>query len=217
MSSEEDTLKEHDVLLKHTKYVFAKETDVLDGVQLTILHEYQLSSKQSQECLNLLDVNLGPTYTKVNGKSWKRNKRKEMKEEGLVYILFYKETELVGFMSFKLLNEDELRVIYLYEIQLAETLRGKRIGTYLIDKLCEVVESINNSRVLEDIWYDEDEDDIVLTGIGLTVFSSNEGAKKLYDRLGFTLHSDSPKDCLLGNGKTIKPPYYMLEKILVDN
>lgn len=175
-----------------------------------------------EECLKLLDLNLGKVYETVNGRKWRISKREEMLEPGLVYVLFrLKETgKLLGFLSVKIINEIDFHLLYLYEIQLDPRYRNLRFGSFLMRKLEEIVKSINESGKVKKLWYKnfkEDYDDIndpnlLLTGIGLTVFSVNKGARKLYQRFGYKLHHDSETDKVLRNGKIIEPDYYMLEK-----
>ncbi|TID30017.1 hypothetical protein CANINC_001386 [Pichia inconspicua] len=209
------------ILLDTVKNIFQDPGEQLLKWQLEFVLVTELTSKKCKLCLDLLDANLGPTYSKVNGKDWKLNKKEEMKEPGLVYLLLWDEDKLVGFLSFKFINEYQL-VLYLYEIQFTEALRGNGLGTLMIEKLEMVVKNVNSSKRLAQLWsskFPEEfptVEDALLVGIGLTVFSSNEGAMRLYTRLGFTIGGDSPRDYVLRNGKVIKPPYYMMEKRVVD-
>lgn len=182
----------------------------------------EITDNELEECLKLLNLNLGKIYEAVNGRKWRIAKREEMLEPGLVYVLFrLAETDkLLGFLSVKIINEIDLHLLYLYEIQLDPKYRNLKFGSFLMRKLEEIVKSINKSGKVKKLWYKnfkEDYDDIndpnlLLTGIGLTVFSSNKGARKLYERFGYKLHPDSETDKILRNGKIIEPDYYMLEK-----
>lgn len=190
------------------------------SLQLDVYEVDDLSQKDFESCLKILDENLGETYTIVNGKNWKAGKRVEMKEIGLVYILICENDQTFGFISIKIINEYELCTLYLYEIQLRESLRGKGVGTNLLHQLELVAKALQNSEKLKKLWYQEypeeytdlNDPELEITGIGLTVFNSNKGARKLYKNLGFVLHPNSPTDKELRNGKILEPNYYMLEK-----
>lgn len=174
------------------------------------------------KCVSIIDDNLGGLYTATNGKDWKTEKRKEIVDTGIAYILFESNTtdKLLALLSFKIVNEYGMCLLYLYEIQIAETLRGQGLGTYLIDLLNDLVLHLNKSLKLSKLWYkyyrDEYEDGndelLQLTGIGLTVFSGNDKALRFYQKLGFTLHTESPQDKLLRSGRVIKPDYYIMER-----
>lgn len=221
MSQPQVTDQESSILLETTEHVFRDSVEPLSKWQLELVPVDKLTNRQFKLCLNLLDENLGLTYTKVNGKEWKINKKEEMKEPGLIYLLIWDNEDLVGFLSFKVISEYQV-VLYLYEIQFTESLRGKGLGTFMIDKLEMIVRNLNKSKKLAQLWsyaFPEEfptAENALLEGIGLTVFSSNEGAMRLYQRIGFTIHKDSPRDYVLRNGKTIKPPYYMMQKYVND-
>ena len=185
-----------------------------------------LSDRELDSCLHLLDRNLGKIYASVNGKSWKGPKTKEMLEPGLVYVLFRAvgTDKLIGLVSMKIVNEYDLNVLYLYEIQLDESCRNKKLGTFAMRQLDQLVLMINGSDKLKKLWLKEYEDEyeglddpaLRLTGVALTVFSVNTGARKLYQRLGYRLHPESARDRVLRSGKVIEPVYYMLENRVDD-
>jgi ribosomal protein S18 acetylase RimI-like enzyme len=224
--TEEDLALEEGIILANCIDSIFKNavTEKYPELQIDVFEVDGLSNNDLEISLQLLDANLGDIYIKINGKNWKVKKRKEMREPGLVYVLLRNSNDLkfCGFISVKIINEDDLCVLYLYEIQLGGTLRNKGIGTFLMNQLDNVVKQLQNSKKLKKLWFEEyaegysdiNDPDLELTGIGLTVFSSNVGAKKLYKRLGFVLHPSSPIEKELRNGKIIEPDYYMLEKKL---
>lgn len=111
-------------------------------------------------------------------------------------------------------------VLYLYEIQLAKSIQGFNLGTTLMKELDNIVTALNSFGKLKKLWYrnypdeysDKNDPLLHLSGVGLTVFSANAGAKRLYERLGYVLHADSPVEKQLRSGKVIEPDYYILEK-----
>lgn len=201
-------------------YDTVRKTLSNSSLQLQVYEVDDLSQKDMDSCLKILDENLGETYKKVNGRNWKVGKRKEMKELGLVYILIIQDVDICGFISLKIINEYDLCTLYLYEIQLDGSMRGRGLGTELMHQLENIAKALQNSKKLKKIWYNESPDDytdlndpeLEISGIGLTVFNSNKGARKFYKKLGFVLHPSSPTDKCLRDGKVIEPDYYMLEK-----
>lgn len=221
----EYTVKEEKLLYSHVLEAFGKELfDPELRLTVEVKRVHRLDEDDVCSCLELLDRNLGPIYSAVNGVHWKSGKREEMAERGLVYVLIRGRDDeaLVGFLSMKLVNDYELSVVYLYEIQLCGQWRNRGLGTSLMKQLDQIVPAINASGTLKKLWYrqypeeytDKNDPSLELSGIGLTVFSENQGAFNLYTKLGYVLHPDSPKDRVLRNGKIIKPQYYMLEKKL---
>lgn len=198
--------------------------DRLREFQIEVMEVSDLEASDQDNCIELLDHNLGALYTKTQGPRWRLHKKEEMLEEGLVYLLI-KDLELgklLGFLSFKIVQDDDmdLHLLYLYEIQFTEVLRNKGLGTFFLCKLEEIVKKINGSGKIKKLWYKRDSEyydglddpELELTGIGLTVFGENENARRLYERLGFALHSTSPQPKKLRNGKIVYPEYMTLEK-----
>ena len=101
-----------------------------------------------------------------------------------------------AFASFMLTYEDGEEVVYLYEIHLGEELRGSGLGRYLMD----LVENVGRKA-----------------GMGkcmLTVFMSNEAARKFYERLGYDVDEFSPGPRRLRNGVVKEADYVILSKKL---
>lgn len=159
--------------------------------------------------LDILDINLGETYEKVSGTiyennlPWKTNKWDEMLTPSLIYVSYWdtktmdKIDKPLLYMSFMLTEEIDITeydksemVVYLYEIQLLPLLRGQKIGEKLINYLRQSCISYNNE--MESLIEEEEEERI--TSIALTVFSSNDGAIRFYQRLGFQFTAGSPRD-----------------------
>lgn len=199
-----------------------KDKKFKEDVDIEVIESEKLSDEDFDSCLTLLDQNLGMLYTIIKGHDWKTEKIDEMKEEGLVYLLIKENGKFSGFLSFNLVKDDELSLLYLYEIQLMPQLRNKGLGTELLNLLEIIVKELNASKELRKLWFDyfEEINDLndpylEITGIGLTVFSQNNKAFEFYQRNGYDFHNDSPKDRILRN-KVFKPSYYLLEKHVKD-
>jgi ribosomal protein S18 acetylase RimI-like enzyme len=79
----------------------------------------------------------------------------------------YKDDQLIGFVWIKV--EKEKKSAFLYEIFILEKYRGKGFGTIVMKNVEEWLEK-------EGIYY-----------FKLHVFGSNEGARNLYEELGFEI------------------------------
>lgn len=154
------------------------------------------------KCLSILDSNLGPYYEKRQGKDWKVDKYSEMREDGLVYICFYKDKILQLFVSFMVDWDYGRKVVYVYEIQFLPDLRGRKLGTTVMAKLEAVLIRLNLEL------------DLDVEAIALTCFSDNERLLNFYQKNGFVKSDKSPTDRKLRDGRVIKPDHYILIKFL---
>ncbi|KAG7884519.1 hypothetical protein KL938_001646 [Ogataea parapolymorpha] len=159
---------------------------------------------QRRQCLSLVNKNLGDTLARVFGKHWKKEKTEEMRDPGLVYLLLHHDTEFVGFASIKAVEDNESHVLYIYELQIVKNYRRLGLGTKLLGILDHIVGLVNSDPAYTKEFGK-------LEGLSLTVFSSNEGAKKLYFSKGYEIASHSPAIRYLRNRK-IEPDYFILVK-----
>ena len=131
-------------------------------------------------------------------------KRQEMADPDMKYLLLTTSDgpnstaayRVGGFLSFMLTREDELPVIYCYEIHLWPSLQGRGIGK----KLMHLMEDVGQRAGVQ--------------GSMLTVFTNNEIAKKMYERMGYGVHDSSPSPRRLRRGRTKEPDYQILWKSL---
>ena len=105
--------------------------------------------------------------------------------------------QLYGFVSFMFTYEEDLPVIYLYEIHLQPQYRGLGYGQYLI----QVLERAGREAGMEKLM--------------LTVFEANIAAKDFYARLGFEVDEISPQGRVLRSGKLVSEDYAILSKDLI--
>ncbi|KAK9465041.1 acyl-CoA N-acyltransferase [Lipomyces arxii] len=150
-------------------------------------------------CFDLVKTNLIDMY-KNSKLGWHpKSKLKEMREKGLIYIIIKTkntQTTLTGFISFMVTIETDECVIYCYELQLSQDLRGRGLGKLLLNKM-EQFSSV--ARVSKSM---------------LTVFSANP-AVKFYSKFGYKLSPTSPEAKVLRNGVVKTPSYFIMEKELL--
>ncbi|GMG26506.1 unnamed protein product [Ambrosiozyma monospora] len=213
-------------------------------IELIVTQVEKLSGSKFQDLLKIVDINLGEEYLRTEGKKWKSHKLKEMKEHGLVYIELINQhsSETIGFFSMKLVFDNDVLCVYLYEIQLLKEYTGLKIGSELmrhfhkLPGLINIGPEANEDRPLDD--EDEDMDDEYkseiadlrsekeqermeflknygkVEGCSLTVFTKNERALKFYQGLGYIKADHSPRDKKLRNGRVVQPDYYILFNFL---
>ena len=155
--------------------------------------------------------------TSVDGykaSSWgwsSRNKLREMRDEDMKFLLVHqnsvstaradadqKKSNVVAFLSFMLTVEDDLEVVYCYEIHLDGALRGRGVGTGLM----RIMEDIGRLAKMQKAM--------------LTVFTSNEDARKFYEHIGYTLYDEEappPRKRLRSrNLEESRPTFVILSK-----
>ena len=88
---------------------------------------------------------------------------------------------------------EDREVVYIYEIHLDESLRGQGLGSRLVGFVEHVARECHIGKTM------------------LTVFTVNKGAKKLYEKLGYTKDACSPGDRVMRT-KTIKADFVIMSK-----
>ncbi len=107
---------------------------------------------------------------------------------------------ILGFLSFRFEPEEEdchmMRPVqYIYELHLDDRLRGHGLGGRMIR------------------WAEEQARLVQISKVMLTVFTINEGARRLYDKEGFVKDDLSPEDRVTRR-KVIKADYIIMSKEL---
>ncbi|KAK1713414.1 hypothetical protein CaCOL14_009364 [Colletotrichum acutatum] len=189
---------------------------------LSLKSPSQLSQGELQACFHLIDYTSGADY-RASKDGWRPgHKMREMKSEGLRYIIVKKsdasipdkatassdesevvrkavEDKICGFTSLMPTFEEGEAVVYCYEIHLLEELRGTGVGRTLMDFLVKVAESIP-----------------IIEKVMLTCFISNADARAFYEKLGFEIDALSPVERKLRFGKVFVPDYVIMSKRVRD-
>lgn len=159
-------------------------------------------------CFGLIESTSLSDY-RLSEKGWHpREKEKEMRLPDLKYILLKRaittsavaravEIDMLdGFLSFMITYEDGKEVVYCYEVHLGKTVRGLGAGKYLVETMEEIGRNVGVEKSM------------------LTVFKSNEGALRFYERLGYAVDEYSPGPRRLRNGTVKEASYLILSKSL---
>lgn len=169
-----------------------------------------------EACFKLIEDSSANDYKTSEMKWSSAKKKREMILPDMRYIVLSENTstsvlpsesvpdgkgtlKTLGFISFMLTYEDNLEVLYVYEIHLDVELRSQGVGTVLMT----LVESIGRKAGVEKCM--------------LTVFKSNRKAVKWYQRCGYDIDAYSPGPRILRNGKVKESSYSILSKPLTSD
>ncbi|KAJ5543273.1 hypothetical protein N7535_005701 [Penicillium sp. DV-2018c] len=205
---------------------------------LEIYSSATISASDLEACLDLIEQTSSEDYAAAASGGWSRTKkRKEMKLPDMKFLILRDVSKpcsdssgtdaaaekrsqvtdrtassgnsdevvqasdggspnVLGFLSFMVTYEDGKEVVYCYEIHLSPAARGRGLGRVLMDWM----ESIGRAVGLEKAM--------------LTVFKSNNVARRFYERLGYEVDEFSPRPRRLRNGTIKEYGYLILSKML---
>lgn len=150
--------------------------------------------------LRLIELTMAPLYRKHKGDQWTLEKQMEMREPGIVYVWIEDARQVpVAFVTVKVVLNDGMVVLYLYEIHVLPRYHGKRLGAYLINGVHQLTATVTYPYPLQ--------------ATCLTVFSDNHRALVWYTKLGYRLSRSSPTDIVL-RGRIKKPQCYYMERLI---
>lgn len=214
-----------------------QQQDMSPTPRVEIYSAATISAADLEACLDLIEETSSEAYS-ASPAGWSRTKkRKEMKLPDMKYLILRdtpnssdssgqvpgenndvddnnasspspKESDesipssgtgspnVLGFLSFMVTYEDGKEVVYCYEIHLSPAARGRGVGRLLMGQM----EGIGRAVGLEKSM--------------LTVFKSNEIARRFYERLGYEVDEYSPRPRMLRNGTIKDVDYLILSKVL---
>ena len=149
----------------------------------------QIPSHALEQALNLFEVNMGDMYRKSSWGLDMEAKRAEFEHRKARYLLVQREESegsnnvtdnLIAFAHFRFEMDDdespECVVLYVYEIQVAQSHRKQGLGKRLMNLLEQIAKAHEMDKVM------------------LTVFKSNKSAMEFYKhKLGYVVDENSPK------------------------
>eukprot|EP00736_Rhodelphis_marinus_P005005 Rmarinus@m.25605 len=158
--------------------------------EMFLLPYDHLTQKQVNFCFTLLKRNMERLY----GSEWDdQEKREELQHSDARFLLITEEpvhplkrrkaesgdriSNLVGFVHFRFLLEEECEVLYVYEMQLARQVQGIGLGTFLVDALEYLGQRFH------------------MKGLMLTCFKHNRKAMRFYEENGFSISCITPRLC----------------------
>ncbi|KAF1358143.1 acyl-CoA N-acyltransferase, partial [Lizonia empirigonia] len=165
---------------------------------LQLLRSTKMRNDDLAACFDLISKTSQQDY-KASSRGWNPIvKMEEMQDKDMMYLLVRQAEGYLGVD--KLEPEDEemnkmRSVLYIYEIHLDDRLRGQSLGGRMIR------------------WAESQACLVKITKMMLTVFTVNEGARRLYKREGFVTDESSPEDRVTRR-KVIKADYIIMSKEL---
>jgi GNAT superfamily N-acetyltransferase len=160
--------------------------------KLELRRSAELSEGDRASCLDIVQHTSMAAY-KASRMGWDlSSKRAELANSDMVYILVRAtdgsrdafssvlDTDIVGFISFRIDYDDppneRRQVVYIFEVHLAEKLRGKGLGKWLMFTVEAMAQTVTINKTM------------------LTVFVSNKDAIQAYTQLGYDRDEASPPD-----------------------
>lgn len=158
------------------------------------------------QCFTLIETTSRHDYEPSSFGWHPRRKKREMQEPEMRYLLLNEKAfsnphdagnKFGGFLSFMFTHDSNpsVPVLYIYEIHLTESARGKGVGGWLM----ELIENVAREAAVEKIM--------------LTCFLSNANALAFYRKLGFERDACSPGDRETRR-KVVKADYVIMSKRL---
>jgi len=194
LKGKEKKMKRKEEILKLNEAVLAVKTAELVENPLEALAAFQKFSRNGLELrlecklvkymsdeefdvvFDLVEKNMRSLY---DGSSWGWNdkgKREEMREDNARYLLaFNSENEIVAMSHFRFDVDDDIEVLYCYEVQLTENVRRKGLGKFLMQILELVAMKSKMKKVI------------------LTVFKANTRAISFFTKMKYTIDETSPQ------------------------
>ncbi|KAJ6256721.1 hypothetical protein Dda_8588 [Drechslerella dactyloides] len=156
-------------------------------------------------CFDLLEANMSASYKSTSIGWFPRKKKEEMKHPAMRYLILTAaspeakdgeapEPIFVGFLEFMITEEEGSEVIYTYELDIIPSHQKLGLGKRLLDVAEEFGKRVGVEKAM------------------LTVFDSNKGARRFYEREGYDIDEISPEPKVLRNGLVKPPTFHILSK-----
>ncbi|KHN96749.1 GNAT family acetyltransferase Nat4 [Metarhizium album ARSEF 1941] len=161
---------------------------------ISLVQAASLTEAQLNRCFAIIDQTSGQDY-RSSLQGWHPSaKKQEMRSPDLRYILVRRGEEICGFVSLMPTWENGEAVVYCYEIHLTDEVKGTGLGSQLMGYLTEVAERAEG-----------------IEKVMLTCFVRNERARRFYERLGFGVDAQSPRERRL-RGKLLVADYVIMSR-----
>lgn len=179
---------------------------------LTLVASDHLTPGEHNASFSLVETTSRHDYERSAFGWHPRRKRREMLEPEMRYLFVrrqdaqpsiekYEELDIdsniAGFLSFMITHDSSpsMPVLYIYEIHLAESLRGLGLGAHLMHAVESIAKNIGVAKVM------------------LTCFLSNKNALGFYESHGYGKDVCSPEDRKTRN-KVVKVDYVIMSKLV---
>lgn len=144
-------------------------------------HAAQLDDATKDAIVALFEANMKTQYESSDWGYDAAAKKHELFEDDARYLLALDVEDcgaLLGFIHFRFVDDDDVEVLYVYEIQIAEHAQRRGLGKFLMQILLLVARKQHMKLAV------------------LTVFKSNVSALAFYrEKMGFVIDETSPSAC----------------------
>lgn len=167
-----------------------------------------VTQSQLSEFIHVINSAMGQMYVSHKGRMWPEEKLQELLEPGLVFVWYAHAAHIASFVAFKIVEEDNGKALYLYEIQVVPACQHALWGRKLMAAF-HLLALVANSKSTSALPQCEH---LVTERTSLTVFADNDRAFEWYSRMGYALAPGSPENRILRSGNVVKPDYYLLTR-----
>ncbi|KAF3909276.1 hypothetical protein ABW20_dc0107038 [Dactylellina cionopaga] len=179
--------------------------DILQTYNVELYTSSLLPSEIFDSCFDLLEANMSAAY-KSTPMGWHPEmKKREMKHPAMRYFILTgpppetSESEstapvFAGFLEFMITEEEGSESLYTYELNLLSSHQKLGLGKKLLDLAEDFGEKVGVEKSM------------------LTVFDSNKGARRFYEREGYELDEISPEPKILRSGLIKPSTFHILSK-----
>jgi len=170
-------VKNADLVENHLVSLLAFQKYARNDLELTIdckLVKY-LSEDEFNVAFKLINDNMKSLY-ELSSWGWNdKGKKEEMMEDNARYLLASNpDGKIVAMSHFRFDVDDDVEVLYCYEIQLSEEVRGKGLGKFFLQILELMAMKAKMKKVI------------------LTVFKANTRAVNFFTKMKYTIDETSP-------------------------
>ncbi|KAF3918340.1 hypothetical protein ABW21_db0207242 [Orbilia brochopaga] len=192
-----DDLKARFLDTSITTFTRFGDDDSQTSYSIELYTSSSLPDETFNDCFDLLEANMSTSY-RATSKGWSpRKKKEEMKHPAMRYLILTAtapEATFIGFLEFMITEEEGSEVIYTYELDIIPSQQKLGLGKCLLEVAEEFGKRVGVEKAM------------------LTVFDSNKGARRFYEREGYDLDEISPEPKILRSGLVKPPTFHILSK-----
>jgi len=146
------------------------------NVQLACKKITSMSAEEVEECFKMVKDNMHALYEQSSWGWNEKGKMEEMTDDNVRYLMCYDDNgNMIAMCHFRFDTDEDVEVLYCYEIQLLKAARGKGLGKFLMQTLELMAVRAKMRKIM------------------VTVFKANERAVKFFrENLKYIVDDTSP-------------------------
>jgi ribosomal protein S18 acetylase RimI-like enzyme len=205
-------------MLRHQRNPSSADLDSVESFDIMFAYARDVPQSVLEQGYKLIETTSRSDY-EDSTLGWRpKHKKKEMRQSEMRYLTAWRTPDAAkhddsrkddhseenrdfqGFLSFMVTHEAGCAVLYIYEIHLAASARGKGLGQHLMGLVEAVAHRLGPS----------------IEKVMLTCFVANTHAVEFYRKSGFIIDDSSP-EARQTRGKLIEPEYLIMSKSTKGN